>query len=91
MPLGLLYRSEAKPATTPKSEVQVLATRIVRDPDVMVGKPTVRGTRITVEAVLARLADNPDIDDLLAAYPRLALNDVRACIEYASRSEAEIE
>jgi len=60
--------------------------RIVRDPEIMVGKPVVKGTRITVEAVLAHLADNPDIDDLLAAYPRLTLDDVRACLDYASRT-----
>ena len=68
------------------TERAVYAGRIVTDPEVMVGKPTVKGTRITVEAVLAHLADNPDVDDLLAAYPRLTLDDVRACMEYASRT-----
>ena len=56
------------------------------DPEVMVGKPVVKGTRITVEAVLAHLADNPNMDDVLAAYPRLTLDDVRACLDYASRT-----
>lgn len=57
--------------------------RIVRDPDIMVGKPVVRGTRITVEAVLAHLADNPDIKDLFEAYPRLTLDDLKACMAFA--------
>ena len=38
------------------------ADRIVQDPEIMVGKPTVRGTRITVEAVLDHLAANPDLE-----------------------------
>ena len=57
--------------------------RIVHDPAIMVGKPTVRGTRIPVETVLAKLAENPDLDDLFAAYPRLTLDDVKACLAYA--------
>jgi len=57
--------------------------RIVADHEVMVGKPVVRGTRIPVELVLAQLSENPDVEDLFAAYPRLKLEDVRACLQYA--------
>jgi len=60
-----------------------LRDRIVRDPKVMVGKPVVRGTRIPVERVLAHLADTPDLGDLFEAFPRLTLDDVRACLAYA--------
>ena len=60
------------------------ADRIVCDPEIMVGKPTIRGTRITVEAVLDHLAANPDLDDLFAAYPRLTLDDLKAVLAYAS-------
>lgn len=49
----------------------------------MVGKPVVKGTRIPVELVLAHLAENPDLNDLFAAYPRLTAEDVRACLYYA--------
>jgi uncharacterized protein (DUF433 family) len=59
--------------------------RIVSDPKVLVGKPVVRGTRIPVELVLAHLAENPDLEDLFAAYPRLTVDDVRACLAYATR------
>ena len=59
--------------------------RIVTDPKILVGKPVVKGTRIAVELVLARLAENPDLDDLLAAYPRLKRRDVQACFAYARR------
>jgi uncharacterized protein (DUF433 family) len=58
-------------------------TRIVADPDIMVGKPVVKGTRIPVEVVLAHLADNPDPNDLFEAYPRLTLEDLKACLAFA--------
>jgi uncharacterized protein (DUF433 family) len=57
--------------------------RIVRDPDVMVGKPVVRGTRIPVERVIEHLAQNPDVADLFSAYPELSIEDVKACLRYA--------
>ena len=59
--------------------------RIVRDPAILVGKPVVRGTRIPVDLVLAKLAQNPDVDELFADYPRLTREDVQACLEYARR------
>lgn len=57
--------------------------RIVQDPQVMVGKPVVRGTRIPVERVIAHLRDTPDFDDLFAAFPHLTMEDVQACFAYA--------
>lgn len=57
--------------------------RIVIDPRIMVGKPVVRGTRIPVELVLAHLAENFDLEDLFAAFPRLTPDDVKACLAYA--------
>ncbi len=57
--------------------------RIVVDREVLTGKPVVKGTRIAVELVLAHLAENPDLDDLFAAYPHLTVEDVQACLGYA--------
>jgi uncharacterized protein (DUF433 family) len=57
--------------------------RIVTDPHILAGKPVVRGTRIPVELVLAKLAQNPDLGDLFADYPRLTVEDVQACLWYA--------
>jgi uncharacterized protein (DUF433 family) len=57
--------------------------RIVRDPQILVGKPVVRGTRIAVEVVLDYLAQNPRFSELFADYPRLTIEDVQACLEYA--------
>lgn len=56
--------------------------RIVRDPAVLAGKPTVRGTRIPVELVLKRLSQDLDLAALYRAYPRLTREDVRACLAY---------
>ena len=58
--------------------------RITADPAILVGKPVVRGTRISVETVLDHLADNPNLDELFAAFPDLTVDDVRACLAYAS-------
>jgi uncharacterized protein (DUF433 family) len=57
---------------------------IMTDPGILVGKPVVKGTRIPVETVLAYLADNPDVNELLSAFPRLTVDDVRACLDYAA-------
>jgi uncharacterized protein (DUF433 family) len=57
--------------------------RIVVNPEIMVGKPIVRGTRIPVELVLRHLAQNPDLTVLFAAFPHLTIEDVKACLAYA--------
>jgi uncharacterized protein (DUF433 family) len=57
--------------------------RIITDPAILVGKPVVKGTRIPVELVLKHLAQNPDLAELFAAYPRLTPEDVKACLAYA--------
>ena len=62
-----------------------LLDRIVVDPKIMLGEPTVRGTRIPVELVLEQLSYDLDPSELFAAYPRLTSEDVRACIAYARR------
>ncbi|MEX1159047.1 MAG: DUF433 domain-containing protein [Thermomicrobiales bacterium] len=61
-----------------------LRDRITVDPSILVGKPIVKGTRISVELVLDRLAAEPDLDVLLEDYPHLTVDDVRACLAYAS-------
>ncbi len=62
--------------------------RIIRDPNIMVGKPVVKGTRIPVEQVLNQLAYKPDLDELFAIYPELTLEDVKACLAYAQAAVA---
>jgi uncharacterized protein (DUF433 family) len=49
----------------------VYIERITQNPEIMAGKPVIKGTRIPVERVLAHLAQNADLADLFAAYPEL--------------------
>ncbi len=57
--------------------------RIIVDPEILTGKPVVRGTRIPVELVLRRLAQDLTVQSLFEAYPRLTEEDIRACLQYA--------
>jgi uncharacterized protein (DUF433 family) len=63
--------------------------RIVQDPNIMVGKPVVKGTRVPVERVIQHLADNPDLTDLIGAFPELTREDVQAVLSYAHAKVAE--
>ncbi len=62
--------------------------RIIQDPTIMAGKPVIQGTRIPVERVLQHLEENGR-DDLLAAYPELTEEDVRAALAYARAAIAQ--
>jgi uncharacterized protein (DUF433 family) len=61
----------------------ILTDRIVVDPKVLTGKPVVRGTRISVELVVELLAAGWSHAQILAAYPHLTEQDIRACLAYA--------
>jgi uncharacterized protein (DUF433 family) len=61
-----------------------MAGRIEIDREVMQGKPVVRNTRIPVELLLRKLSEGATFDDLLDAYPRLTVDDIRACLAYAA-------
>ncbi|MBK9339022.1 MAG: DUF433 domain-containing protein [Lewinellaceae bacterium] len=52
------------------------------DPKVMVGKPVIRGTRITVEQILEDMAAGDTIEDILEAYPRLTREHILAALAY---------
>ena len=58
--------------------------RIELNPEILVGKPVVRGTRLSVEFILDRLADGWTTGELIGKYPSLAEEDVFACLRYAS-------
>ena len=58
--------------------------RISVNPNVMVGKPVVKGTRIPVYAVLDQLSGELDLRDRVGGYPSLTDEDVRACLRYAA-------
>ena len=69
----------------------MIADRIEIDPKVMMGKPVIRGTRITVELILRKLSEGATEADLLDAYPRLTRADVQAAIRYAADTLAHEE
>jgi uncharacterized protein (DUF433 family) len=58
--------------------------RIIRDPQVMLGKPVIRGTRITVEHVLRELGGGLTPEQIVAGHPHLTLEDIRAAQAYAA-------
>ena len=57
--------------------------RITLDPAIMVGKPIVKGTRLTVEFIVGLLADGWTHEEVLANYPGLTREDILACLDYA--------
>ena len=63
-----------------------MASVIVRDPDILGGRPVFRGTRVPVEILFENLEDGLSIAEILASYPSLSRDDVIACLEesYAS-------
>ena len=62
-----------------------LLERIVVNREVMVAKPVIRGTRLTVEHVLGLLAHGATIEDILKEYEGLTPEDVRACLVFAQK------
>lgn len=64
--------------------MSVLTDRIEINPNVMLGKPVIRGTRIPVELILRKLGEGATQADLLDAYPRLAREDIQAALTYAA-------
>ncbi len=57
---------------------------IERNPDILAGKPVIKGTRISVELLMRKLADGYNMDDLLASYPQLKKEQILAALEYAA-------
>jgi len=66
-----------------------LPERIEVDPEIMMGKPCVRGTRIPVYVLLQKMAAGETEADLLQAYPQLTKPDLTAVLEYAARAAGE--
>jgi uncharacterized protein (DUF433 family) len=59
---------------------------IISDPNIMMGKPIIAGTRITVEYILEQLAGGRTIEQILEAHPHITREDVQAAIIYAAES-----
>ncbi len=61
-----------------------LLDRIEINPQIMLGKPVIKGTRITVEIILKKLSQNIAIEEILVDYPRLTREDIQAAVAYAA-------
>jgi uncharacterized protein (DUF433 family) len=70
-------------------EKYMLSERITINPNVMLGKPTIRGLRITVEQILKALAAGVTSQDLLEDYPELEPEDLQAVFHYAAELVSE--
>jgi len=68
---------------------QIWLDRITINPKVMVGKPTIRGLRITVEQILKALANGLSTQELLEDYPELEPEDIQAVLSYAAELVSE--
>lgn len=66
----------------------LIQERIEINPEVMLGKPVIRGTRITVELILRKLSEGATEADLLEGYPHLTRQDIQAALAYAASSLA---
>ena len=66
-------------------------TRITFDPNVMGGRPCIRGMRVTVGTIVGLLATGYSIPDILKAYPYLEEEDIREALTYAAWRAQEIE
>ena len=57
--------------------------RISANPKIMLGKPVINGTRITVELILRRIAGGYSFDEIVEMYPHISKEDILACVGYA--------
>ena len=65
--------------------------RITLDPEVMGGKPCVRGLRVTVGALVGLVASGRTVDEILSAYPYLEREDIQQALQYAAWRAEEVE
>ncbi len=68
-----------------------LFERIIIDPNVCHGKPCIKGTRIMVTVILDNLADGTTPEEIIANYPPLTMEDIKAAIAYAAELAREEE
>ncbi|OGQ33518.1 MAG: antitoxin [Deltaproteobacteria bacterium RIFCSPHIGHO2_12_FULL_43_9] len=61
----------------------VKGERIEINPDIMLGKPVIKGTRITVELILRKLAEGATVQDVILAYPTINASDVKAALLFS--------
>jgi uncharacterized protein (DUF433 family) len=68
-----------------------ITDRIEINPGIMLGKPVIRGTRLTVESVVRKISEGMSESELRTAYPGLTTEDIRAALSYAADTLAHEE
>lgn len=63
---------------------------IISNPDILFGKPVIKGTRIPVDLILEKLAEGETNDQLLAAYPSITVEAIQACLLFAAENVKSI-
>jgi uncharacterized protein (DUF433 family) len=66
-------------------EIRMQKRLIISDPKVMMGKPVIKGTRITVEMILEKLSLGESVEQILEAHPRLTEESIRAALAFAAQ------
>jgi len=61
-------------------------TRITLNPEILVGKPIIKGTRLSVEFIIDLLSQGWSTNEILRNYPGISTEDIQACLSYASES-----
>jgi uncharacterized protein (DUF433 family) len=77
------------PVSSGEEVRNVFAGRIVRDPRVCGGQPVFKGTRVTLRTVLASLGEGDSAEEILAEFPTLKSEDIRAAVAFAAASAEE--
>lgn len=67
-------------------KAEKLLERITLNPDVMTGKPVIRGTRLTVQFILGLLGHGASVEEILEEYKGLTREDIQACLLFATES-----
>jgi len=57
---------------------------IIRDPQIMLGKPIIKGTRLTVELIMRKLAGGYSVENLIESYPQLSKEQIASVFEYVA-------
>lgn len=63
---------------------QLYRDKITVDPNIMLGKPIIKGTRITVELLLKKMSEGLSVEELVEAYPHLSKEDILAALSYSA-------
>ncbi len=63
-----------------------LLERIVIDPEILTGKPVIKGTRLSVQYIIGLMASGADFSEIISEYPKLVEEDILACLLFASKT-----